>query len=235
MSEQKALEVLLVEDDLDDQRLIYELLSSDCREKYSITVVSNLKETITALDIHSYEIVLTNLQLPDSSGLNTVEEIQKINPRIPVIVLRNSESEELSMQVVKMGAQDYLIKGQCDRDLMERAIRYAIERKRIERGLSFLAQYDSLTGLANRALFRERLNRAVVRAERNQTLVALMFIDLDRFKNVNDTLGHTIGDQLLVEVGERLKSCIRACDTVARLGGDEFTIILEDIKKADIA
>jgi len=107
--------------------------------------------------------------------------------------------------------------------------RIVIERKQAEAQLDFLARYDSLTGLPNRLLFRDRLTHAIARADRYNQMLALMFIDLDRFKIINDTLGHDIGDLLLVKVAERIKACIREEDTAARLGGDEFTVILEQI------
>lgn len=107
--------------------------------------------------------------------------------------------------------------------------RHESERENHQAQILFHACHDSLTGLPNRNLFHDRLTHAMTRANRNNRLIALMFIDLDRFKTVNDTLGHNIGDQLLKAVTGRLRKCIRECDTVARLGGDEFTIVLENL------
>lgn len=104
------------------------------------------------------------------------------------------------------------------------------ERKHTEEQLIMLANYDTLTGLPNRTLFIDRLENHISLAERNNQLISVMFIDLDRFKQVNDSLGHEVGDKLLKEVANRLSSCVRSSDTVARLGGDEFTIIMIDIK-----
>ncbi|RWX56915.1 bifunctional diguanylate cyclase/phosphodiesterase [Photobacterium chitinilyticum] len=104
------------------------------------------------------------------------------------------------------------------------------ERKRYENQLYHQANYDNLTGLPNRVLAFERLDRALEEAQREQSLVALLFIDLDLFKNVNDSLGHSAGDRLLIEVARRLSDCVHNSDTVARLGGDEFTIILSGLK-----
>ncbi|SFN90888.1 diguanylate cyclase (GGDEF) domain-containing protein [Formivibrio citricus] len=121
-----------------------------------------------------------------------------------------------------------------DRELMQVAANLAsiaIERRQAEERLKVMAHYDALTLLPNRVLFHDRLNQALARAERGKNMVALMFLDLDRFKAINDTLGHDSGDQLLREVSERLRLCVREADTVARLGGDEFTLILEQINK----
>ena len=103
------------------------------------------------------------------------------------------------------------------------------EKRRAEQELRYLASYDTLTGLPNRTLLSERLARAVVRARRNQTLIGVLFIDLDRFKDVNDSLGHAAGDRLLKSAAVRLLATVRESDTVARLGGDEFTVVLEDL------
>ncbi len=107
------------------------------------------------------------------------------------------------------------------------------ERRHAEQQLSYLAYYDHLTGLPNRALLRDRLKQTLLDADRNQRLVAVMFLDLDRFKNINDSLGHAVGDALLKAVGERLRGCVRSGDTIARLGGDEFTVALADVAHVD--
>lgn len=109
------------------------------------------------------------------------------------------------------------------------------ERKKSEKQIWKLANFDLLTGLPNRGLFMERLSQGIFQSTRTQKLLCLMFIDLDNFKDVNDTQGHQAGDQLLVEVAKRLLYCLRKTDTIARLGGDEFTVILTNIvKPADV-
>ena len=110
-------------------------------------------------------------------------------------------------------------------------VRDISERKRTEQQLHYLAHYDALTGLPNRLLFNDGLRQAQVQANRTMDTMALMFIDLDRFKNINDTLGHGAGDQLLLQVGGRIALCVRETDTVARLGGDEFAVILSNVRE----
>jgi diguanylate cyclase (GGDEF)-like protein/PAS domain S-box-containing protein len=104
------------------------------------------------------------------------------------------------------------------------------EKKRMEEEIHFLAYHDPLTHLPNRMLFRDRVQQAIAQAQRSQSKLAVMFIDLDGFKAVNDMYGHNNGDCLLEQVAERIRLCVRAGDTVARLGGDEFTVLLHDVK-----
>lgn len=122
------------------------------------------------------------------------------------------------------GAEDYdLVAGLADRTTV------ALSNAAWEEKLYHQAHYDALTNLPNRALLKDRLDQAIQRASRNETRVAIMFIDLDRFKKVNDTLGHGVGDVLLRKAAERLQSCVRDMDTVVRFGGDEFIIVVPDV------
>jgi diguanylate cyclase (GGDEF)-like protein/PAS domain S-box-containing protein len=107
------------------------------------------------------------------------------------------------------------------------------ERKTVEERLDYLAHYDALTGIPNRCLLLDRLEQEAERSTRQQTKLGLLYLDLDHFKQVNDSLGHAAGDELLKEVALRLKTCVRAVDTVARLGGDEFVVLISDIKEHD--
>jgi diguanylate cyclase (GGDEF)-like protein/PAS domain S-box-containing protein len=114
-------------------------------------------------------------------------------------------------------------------------IRDITERKRAEEELAYMATHDSLTGLPNRTLFTDRLTMALVQARRSQKKLAVMLLDLDYFKNVNDTLGHSVGDQLLRAVGHRLKGLLRRGDTIARIGGDEFLLLLPEMLQVEYA
>ena len=122
---------------------------------------------------------------------------------------------------------------EAELDFLAKASRLAaiaIEQRQLTDQLAHQAQHDALTGLPNRVLFEERLQQALDQARRNGSVVAVLFVDLDRFKQINDTLGHSVGDALLQKVGQRLKSCVRKSDTLARMGGDEFTLLLTDLK-----
>lgn len=221
--------VLLIEDNDVDAQFTQDLLAEWSIEEFRITHVKTLADGLALIGQTRFDAILLDLSLPDAFGLPTVRQVHATNPAIPVVVLSGVSDQALALQAVQQGAQDYLVKGQGHPELLARAVRYAIERKRTEERLTYLAQYDHLTGLVNRSLFRDRLIQAMARSKRLQQPIGLMLLDLDRFKAVNDTLGHDIGDELLKAVSERLKSCVREVDTVARMGGDEFTIILEGV------
>ena len=227
------LKILLVEDNDTDAHLTQDILEEWGIEQFDVTHVTRLSDAFNYLVRGRFDAILLDLSLPDGHGLSTLGQIQAINPTIPIIVLSGYSDQTLAVQAVQHGAQDYLVKGQGQPELLARSIRYAIERKRAEERLTYLAQYDQLTGLVNRTLFRDRLIHAMARSKRLQQPMGLMLLDLDRFKPVNDTLGHEAGDKILKGVADRLKDCVREVDTVARMGGDEFTIILEGFSDED--
>lgn len=225
----ERLRVLLVEDNPGDVRLVREMLNEAGASLFELSHVDRLSLALDFLADRPIDVMLLDLSLPDTSGLSTLIEVQTLCPDLPIVVLSGLNDEAIALQAVHDGAQDYLVKGQGSSEVLTRALRYAVERKSIEKRLAYLAQYDPLTDLPNRILFRERLGRATKRAARTERPTALMLLDLDHFKDINDSLGHDFGDRLLQAVAERLQRCVRANDTIARLGGDEFTVIIEDV------
>lgn len=229
------LRVLLVEDNLGDARLVELLLSEVISPTFDIVRVASLGEAFERVTENDFDVALLDLSLPDASGIDSVNALQSAAPYLPLVVLSGMADEEIALRAIQGGAEDYLVKGQGDGALISRSIRYAIERKKAEERLTYLSQYDPLTGLANRALFQDRLSQALARAERDGEMVALIALDLDRFKDFNDALGHGFGDMLLKTAANRLQECVRDGDTVARLGSDEFGIVLENVSDVQVA
>jgi diguanylate cyclase (GGDEF)-like protein len=232
---QESTHVLLVEDNPGDARLLELMLNEMDANPIRLDHVTSLSSAQDFLKNNTIDLVLLDLSLPDGDGLDSIQIIQQIDNSLPIIILTGLDDQNFAIKSVNSGAQDYLIKGQGDGYLILRAIRYAIERKNIEKNLFLLAHYDSLTGLANRDFFHTTLSKSLLRAKRNNQALGLMFLDLDHFKEINDTLGHAAGDYLLISVTKRLQSCVRETDTIARLGGDEFTIILDSIQQSENA
>ncbi len=347
------INVLMIEDNDDDADIIRIMLSRIREPLFSLVHVRRLSEGLQLLGSRKFDIVLLDLGLPDSRGLEGVQSLRDRSARIPVIVLSGLEDEATAIRALQMDVQDYLTKGQIDSNLLVRAIRYAIERRRVvealqnsearfrrlsesgvigiayfdlaggihgandtllsmigysreelergvvrwdrllpqewlpymmklgetfkatgripayeteylgrdgsrrwglfgaarterdDEGVAFvvditerkkleeeirkLANHDPLTGLPNRRLFMELLGFKLAEARRNKTKMGILFLDLDRFKEVNDALGHEAGDELLKTAAQRLRSAIREVDAVARIGGDEFSALLAGI------
>ncbi len=224
-----ALRVLLLEPDASMVEQVAALLDHSPGRPALLHAVSLLGDAVKVLHDESHDVIITELDLPDSLGLATLDQLVLAVPRLPIVVITRTDDEASALELLKHGAQDYLVRHATDGALLRKVLRYAIERKESAQHLLSLAQYDRLTGLANRDLFRDRLRQAMARAERSGRSVAVMFLDLDRFKSVNDSLGHLAGDELLVEIAGRLQESVRRTDTIARLGGDEFTVILEGL------
>ncbi len=222
--------LLLIEDSPDDAALIRDVLEQSPMFRSTVEHQVRLEKGIVRLAEGGIDVVLLDFSLPDSFGIDTFRRLHYAHPEIPVIVLTGLDDDQLALQAVSEGAQDYLLKKDLEQRLLTRSIRYAIERNRAEQQLLHNAFHDTLTGLANRALFGDRLEMAMAGARRRPTgQFAVLFFDLDRFKNINDSLGHNVGDQLLVALARRLETIIRPGDTVARIGGDEFAILVNDM------
>jgi diguanylate cyclase (GGDEF)-like protein len=231
-AEHEVRDVLLVEDNLIDAQLIRRLLRRVTSTYYRITHVRTLNDAVLSAEELSPDVILADLNLPDSRGTETVASLQTSYPDVPLIIVSAWEDEAISVRSVKAGAQDYLVKGHIDGANLHRVIRYAVERKRAELELVRLAHYDQLTSLPNRTLLRERVGHALARAMRAGSGLATLILDMDRFKEINDMLGHEIGDKLLIETAQRIRACVREQDTVARLGADEFAVVLEGVSEA---
>jgi diguanylate cyclase (GGDEF)-like protein/PAS domain S-box-containing protein len=354
--------LLVIEDNPGDARLLQEMLNEHPADR-TLTHVGTMVAAEAHLAAHAVDIILLDLGLPDSQGLDAVRRARAAAPRVPLVVLTGLDDEVLAAQALKEGAQDYLIKGQIDPRSLVRALRYAIERNLMEEALfvekeraqvtlksigeavvctdihgniTFLnvvaetmtgwplhqaagrpiaeilpildaatrhplaspfevkedptlapllsilvrrdgfeiaiegsaarirdrtgsptgavvvfrdvttaramsqemahaAQHDFLTGLPNRGLLSDRIGQAIALASRHQKHVAVLFLDLDGFKHINDSLGHPIGDRILQSIGERLASGVRSSDTVSRQGGDEFVVLLSEIDRVEEA
>lgn len=233
--------VLLVEDNPGDARLIHEMLLNETHfgVSYSLLHLASLQAAMEKCSIENFDVILLDMNLPDSSGLATLQSLSSLVPQIPIIVLTGMHDERISFQSAQHGAQDYIMKEECTSHLLTRVIHYAIERKRVEEQLKYLATHDPLTGLPNRTLLFDRLSQSIKHSlrRRNETSarckMAVMILDMDNFKQINDSLGHDHGDMVLRRLAPRLEACLRESDTVARLGGDEFVFIIEGLLEPD--
>lgn len=222
---------MLIEDNKGDAILTERVLKNTMLGAVNISRTESLAATLKILGEDSFDIALLDRSLPDSEGFDGLYSIQNISPQLPIIFLTAYKDEKTAFEAIEQGAQDYLFKDTLDGHSIKRTIQYAILRKQFESILILRANFDMLTGLANRMLFESRLDMALAKMKRHGGNIAVLFLDLDRFKQVNDTLGHAAGDQLLKEVGKRLKSVLRSYDTAARFGGDEFAVLLECISE----
>lgn len=243
----------------DDQNVRF--LTRQCLEAESMIVVeaSNGFEAIDVFVRERPDLVFMDVEMPGMTGLEACQRIRELpqGESIPIMIVTGSDDRQSIDQGFEAGATQYRTKP-VNWSLLGRDVQYMLRAssafnslKRQEDRLRYLAYYDPLTSLPNRRSFNEQLNRLLKRSQRHKTTAALLFIDLDHFKRINDSIGHARGDSLLVEIAKRLTMELREDDAVnyfsdsnaedddigdggteiARLGGDEFTVVLSDVSE----
>src|SRR5690606_2659817 len=232
----KKIKILFVDREHGEYLLIADILSQVRHVEYQLTWCNQLDTALPKILSQDYDLVLLDYYWGDQTARDLLNAARVQACQTPIVVMTDEMETEVDREAIRAGASDYMIKDQIDAQLLERTLRYAIERKQTELHLARLAHYDPLTDIPNRILFRDRLEHAIRLAERDNTGFTLMFIDLNGFKQVNDTFGHDAGDALIRICAERLNESMRRSDSVARMGGDEFTLLLQNIEnQTDIA
>jgi diguanylate cyclase (GGDEF)-like protein len=235
--------LLIIDDEWQIRSLLVDLLGS----VYRCSEAASAEEALTALSHETFDLVISDIDMGGMSGLELVPRVHSLAPDTVVVMISGNQDIEFAIKALRVGAFDYITKPIDIRHVeasVERALKHAslLKEKRLYKEqienllqqrtaeVDWLAYYDTVTQLPNRALFEDRLVQAVAIARAANQSLGVLFISLDQFKKVNDSLGHGPGDSLLREFGDRLKSCINKSDTVARFGGDEFALLRTQIE-----
>jgi diguanylate cyclase (GGDEF)-like protein len=219
-------QVLLIEDDDMCAFLVESQLHRHDTDAYEMSRATTLREALAHIHNAPVDLILLDLGLPDSEGVHAISRLKEAAPQIPIVVLTANEDENLPVEAIGQGAQEYLSKEHVVGRLLIRAIRLSMARqKQLNRALAD-ALIDPLTGLANRRAFDLELRRLEAGMIRNPAPYCVAMIDIDHFKQVNDTWGHEMGDLALTQVAQAMRSICRQDDTVSRYGGEEFALAL---------
>jgi diguanylate cyclase (GGDEF)-like protein len=233
--------ILIVDDDIVDRESIKRTLNQSTTH-FDFVETESVDEALTALSANNFDVILLDYRMPKRDGIELLLELRNasLDVSVAVIMLSNSEESELALECVRAGAQDFLLKSEVTSSRLQRAIVQAQARFELEHKLHVsyqqakkLAEHDSLTGLYNRYSFEEALQLSILQKPREDTKLALTLFDLDNFKFINDSYGHHVGDDILIQVTQRVNDCLRGNEVFARLGGDEFAIILSNLQAID--
>jgi diguanylate cyclase (GGDEF)-like protein len=228
-TESKTVHVVLGEEDEDDYLIIRDLLREhDSLQKYKLDWVQTYQAGLKEIERSNYDVYLVDHYLADNSGLNLLKEASQAGCQAPMIIVTGRSDREIDQASLEAGAMDYLVKGHIDSQLLDRSIRYAVERNHLLQKIRELAVRDELTGLYNRRELQRFLDYEVIKYRRYGHPFSMMMIDIDHFKEINDRLGHRTGDVILQHIGQVLLSNTRGCDLAARYGGDEFIVVLPE-------
>ncbi len=225
--------ILLLEDDDEDAFLFNKLLNKQPSSyNYEITRVTKVEDAETLLQETNFTLVVADLFVIDSSGLETFYRLYKVAECIPIVILSGTSNEKLALEAVSKGAQDYVPKNEITSSLLSRVLHYAIERHHIQESLRLLSLTDGLTGLYNRRGFFSLAQQHLNFSSRLKHGAYLFLFDLDQLKDINDHYGHSEGDNALRKTAECLKHAFRASDVIGRIGGDEFSVLALNVSYA---
>jgi diguanylate cyclase (GGDEF)-like protein len=238
MEMRRRLDVLLVDDDFADRKIIRRTIAENA---YDVNVVeaTSVTEGLEKLKLQSFDVILLDYKMPNGNGIEMVRILRARADlgSVAIVMMSASESDELAVACLEAGAQDFILKSELQKLNLQRAIVHAQKRFELEHKLhqnyldvKHIAEKDPLTGLSNRHHFNQLMSLLIQDDGTTHVDVALILLDLDNFKFVNDSLGHDAGDRLLIEFSTRIKNLLRRHEGFARLGGDEFAIILTGIK-----
>ena len=241
--------ILVVDDEDTVRSVLHQVLTED---GYSVEAASSGEHALAMMEKKSFSLVISDIKMPGITGLELLEKIKARYSETQVIIITSHASLDSAIEAIRLGAYDYLFKPFEDLDLVSTAARRALEKVTLTREnhqlmesleqrnlqlvkanrvLKDLALRDGLTRLYNHRYFQEAIHNEIGRAENNGHVFSLILLDLDHFKQYNDTHGHLDGDQLLRKLGEILQKAVRRTDIVARYGGEEFVIMLPDTPK----
>ena len=226
-------ELLVVDDEQAQLKSLKQLLHNSGYT--NVELASSGDEAIRKLQSNTPQLILLDLQMPGTNGLNVLEFHQQAGLDSEIIVISGEISFPWVKEAMRLGAFDFICKPYRPEDLLTtivKALDKFQEKKKLQqeqKNISYLAYHDQLTNLPNRQVFNDRVNQVLVHAQRNELKFALLFMDIDSFKAINDSLGHHVGDRVLQLVATRILGCLRAEDTLSRYGGDEFALLLPDV------
>lgn len=223
--------ILIIDDNCDDRAMIRRHLQKYENEFPCIEEAASAAEAMNHIQQQLPLCCVLDYRFAGQNGLSFLRSLRKDYPAdvLPVVVITEEGNEEAAVAMLQNGAQSYLLREQMTASRLYGTVWNAIRSSSLEKKLKHMAHYDALTGLLNRNLLMNRLELALKRCDRYKQRCALLYLDLDNFKPVNETYGHAVGDALLQAVAERIRNNCRITDSPARLGGDEFVVLLEQV------
>ncbi|WP_371371998.1 putative bifunctional diguanylate cyclase/phosphodiesterase [Sporomusa aerivorans] len=230
----EELRILIIDDDEVDRIMVRRALIAAHTAIY-VDEADTGNKGLNQAQAGGYDCIFLDHCLPGDNGLAVLSAIRAAGIKTPVVILTGQGDEQLAVDSMKAGATDYLIKGKLTAESLSQCLRAAIRIGRAEAMIEYLSYYDTATGLPNRLLLIDRLVMALAAAERSRGQMGLLFLGVDRFKLVNDTLGHNLGDKLIRHVANRLGVCLGDQAVVTRVGGDVFGILLSDLSDSKAA